>query len=255
MAVAATGLGTGLLAPTLASAEDAPVPPPVNLKIQAGYVASHGNTEAKTGNAKLELTLNQDRWKHYLDLEGLYGKQAEYTNAGSVTALWQSNYKLTQRLYAFGALRYDKDRFAGFDYQESVTAGVGYSIFNTPSYALDAQAGVGYRKLRPQLLIKDPAGNVIDRQFFDAEDGVVGTGQLKGWYAFNSSTKVLDTVYVESGTHNTLLQNDLGLQVAMSKSLSLVAGYQIKHNSTPPEGLVKTDTLVTFSVAYEFNKK
>ena len=252
--VAGMGLIAGLLAPALASADDAPPPPPppVDLKIQAGYVAAHGNTDSKTGNAKLELTLNQDQWKHYLDLEGLYGQQNGISTAGRITAMWQSNYKFSDNLYAFGGLRYDDDRFSGFAYQESLTAGVGYTIFAAKSYGLDAQLGAGYRRILPELLIKDAAGNVTDRVELSTETGAIGTAQLKGFYAFNDSTKVLDTLYAESGSDNTLLQNDLGLQVAMSKSLSLVAGYQIKHNSSPPAGLVKTDSLITFNVAYEY---
>ena len=71
-------------------------------------------------------------------------------------------------------------------------------------------------------------------------------------YAFNDSTKLTDVIQVESGSDNTLLQNDLGLEVKMSKALAITVGYEVKHNSSPPAGLVKTDSLVTFNLAYAF---
>ena len=49
-----------------------------------------------------------------------------------------------------------------------------------------------------------------------------------------------------------MLQNDLNLQVNMSKALAITAGYEVVHNTSPPAGLTKTDTLVTFNLTYAF---
>ena len=95
-----------LAAPPWALADDAPAPPPPPLvvKAQVGYVSSHGNTDAQTANAKLEVTLNSDLWKHDLLLAGLYGKSTDIVSAEMFDAQWQSNYNITNRLFAFGAL-------------------------------------------------------------------------------------------------------------------------------------------------------
>ncbi|MEJ0005334.1 MAG: DUF481 domain-containing protein [Steroidobacteraceae bacterium] len=249
-------LSAGVLAlPVSVRADDAPAPPPPPLavKAQVGYVSSHGNTDAQTANAKIEAILNSDAWKHDLQLAGLYGKSNDIVSAESFDAQWQSNYNFTNRLFAFGALHYDDDKFSGFQYQETLSAGAGYSIVKLADATLDAQLGVGYRRLRPELLIKDPTtGDVIGRTPQDVETGVVATANIKGMYAFNTSTKLTDVVALESGSDNTLLQNDLGLQVNMSKSLAITVGYEVKHNSSPPAGLTKTDSLVTFNLAYAF---
>jgi putative salt-induced outer membrane protein len=243
-----------LAAPVGAMADDAPAPPPPPLvvKAQVGYVASHGNTDAQTANAKFEVTYNVDLWKHDLQLAGLYGKSSDIVSAERLDAQWQSNYNFTNRLYGFGALHYDDDKFSGFQYQETASAGAGYSIVKLADATLDAQIGVGYRRLRPELLVKDATGEVISRTPLDGETGAVVTGTIKGMYAFNSSTKLTDVLAVESGSDNTLLQNDLGLQVNMTTALAITVGYEVRHNSSPPAGLVKTDSLVTFNLAYAF---
>lgn len=243
-----------LAAPMLVRADDtpAPPPPPMVVKAQVGYVSSHGNTDAQTANAKFDAILNSDAWKHELQLAGLYGKSNDIVSAESLDAQWQSNYNLTNRLFAFGALHYDDDKFSGFQYQETASAGIGYSIIKLADATLDAQVGVGYRRLRPEELTKDAAGEVISRMPEAAESGAVATANIKGMYAFNSSTKLTDVVALESGSDNTLLQNDLGLQVNMSKALAITVGYEVKHNSSPPAGLVKTDSLVTFNLTYAF---
>ncbi len=59
-------------------------------------------------------------------------------------------------------------------------------------------------------------------------------------YAFNSSTKLLDVLAAQSGSDNTMVQNDLNLQVNMSKSLAITAGYEVIHNTSPPAALRRT---------------
>jgi len=243
-----------LVAAWAANADDAPAPPPPPLvvKVQVGYVSSHGNTDAQTGNAKLEVTYNVDAWKHDLQLAGLYGKSNDIVSAERLDAQWQTNYNFTDRLYTFGALHYDDDKFSGFQYQETLSAGAGYSIVKLADATLDAQVGVGYRRLRPELLGKDATGDVISRTPLAVETGAVATATIKGMYAFNSSTKLTEVLALESGSDDTLVQNDLGLQVNMSKALAITVGYEVRHNSSPPAGLVKTDSLVTFNLAYAF---
>jgi putative salt-induced outer membrane protein len=236
----------------LADDAPAPPPPPLLVKAQVGYVSSHGNTDAQTANAKLEVTYNVDAWKHDLQLAGLYGKSNDIVSAERLDTQWQTNYNFTNRLYAFGALHYDDDKFSGFQYQETVSTGAGYSFIKLADATLDAQVGVGYRRLRPELLGKDAAGDVVSRTPQEVETGAVATATIKGMYAFNSSTKLTDVLAAESGSDNTLLQNDLGLQVNMTKALAITVAYEVRHNSNPPAGLVKTDSLVTFNLAYAF---
>jgi putative salt-induced outer membrane protein len=243
-----------LVAPVMVLADDAPAPPPppLTVKVQVGYVSSHGNTEAQTGNAKFDAAYVVDAWKHELQLAGLYGKSNDIVSAENLDAQWQTNYNFTNRLFAFGALHYADDKFSGFQYQETVSAGAGYSFIKLADATLDAQVGIGYRRLRPELLEKDDSGAVIARTPLDVETGAVATANVKGMYAFNAVTKLTDVIAVESGSDNTLLQNDLGLQVNMSKTLAITIGYEVRHNSAPPAGLVQTDSQVTFNLAYAF---
>jgi putative salt-induced outer membrane protein len=243
-----------LVAPVMVMADDtpAPPPPPLTVKAQIGYVSSHGNTDAQTANAKIDAAYVVDAWKHELQLAGLYGKSNDIVSAENLDAQWQTNYNFTNRLFAFGALHYADDKFSGFQYQETISAGAGYSFVKLADATLDAQVGVGYRRLRPELLDKDASGDVISRTPLDVETGAVATANIKGMYAFNATTKVTDLVAVETGSDNTLLQNDLGLQVNMTKALAITVGYEVRHNSTPPAGLVKTDSQVTFNLAYAF---
>src|SRR5579883_3405375 len=163
--------------PATGRADDAPPPPPQGIwtgKGQAGYTASQGNSVAKSANAALDMSLVEDPWKHAFHLDGLYGQSAGVTSAERWDTEWQSNYNFTKALYGFGGLRFQHDLYNGFLYQESVTAGVGYKLFDTDRTKLDVQVGAGYKKLRPEILTKDAAGEVTSRSLQPIESDAIG---------------------------------------------------------------------------------
>ncbi len=86
-------------------------------KGQAGLLVSQGNTEAKSANAALELTRAVDGWKHAFNAAALYGKSGQVKSAERWSAGWQSDRDISPRLFGFGALRYGRDKFSGFQYR------------------------------------------------------------------------------------------------------------------------------------------
>jgi putative salt-induced outer membrane protein len=245
------------LAASVVLADDAPpVPPPQGWsgKGQAGYVMSRGNTDSDSANAKLDLADTIGDWKHLIHLEGLYGRSADITSAERWAAELQTNYQYTPRAYVFGALHYLADEFSGFQYQGDVSVGVGYKFLATASDKLAAQVGAGYRRLRPEVLITDAAGAVIERIPGESAGNLIATAGFDYEHDFNASTKLTDKYLIDSGAGNTQMENDLALVVNMSKKLALSAGFTFQENSQPPAGLQKVNTLTTLNLVYAFNQ-
>jgi putative salt-induced outer membrane protein len=242
------------LIPIIAVADDPP-PPPQDVwtgKGQAGYVSSQGNSDAKSANAAIDAAFLDGPWKHAFHLGGLYGQSAGIVSAERWDTNWQSNYDLTPHLYTFGGLRYERDMFSGFQYQESVTTGLGYKILDTATTKLDLQVGAGYKRLRPEDLIYGPTGAVVQRIPLTAESGAIGTLGLNYSQALTSTTTLTDKLLVESGSNDTLSTNALAVAVKVSKKLALSVGYTVTDNTTPPAGLKKVDTLETVNLVYAF---
>ncbi len=242
------------LTPTIALADDPP-PPPQDVwtgKGQAGYVSSQGNSDAKSANAAIDAAFLDGPWKHAFHLGGLYGQSAGIVSAERWDTGWQSNYDLTPQLYTFGGLRYQRDMFSGFQYQESLTGGLGYKIFDTDTTKLDVQAGAGFKRLRPEDLIKDTDGAVVQRIPLTAESGAIGTLGLNYSQALTGTTTLTDKLLIESGSSDTLSTNALAVAVKVSAKLALSVGYTVTDNSKPPEGLKKIDTLETVNLVYAF---
>jgi len=222
---------------------------------EVGFVAARGNSDAETANAKIEVIREINKWKYTLATSGLYGRSASITSAQHVDGRFQTDHAFGERSFWFGAVRYEDDRFSGFDYQSTATTGLGHKFIDTDATKLAIQIGAGYRALRPELLVRDPITNeVTARVLGDRSHDGVANGALTFSHAFNDHTRVLNSLLTEAGQANTLTRNDLSLEVKMIKTFAVSIGFSLRHNSEPA-GLKSTDTLTTVNLVYVKNNQ
>jgi putative salt-induced outer membrane protein len=239
-----------------ASKKPSPPPPPMGVwtgKGQAGFLDSHGNSDAKSANAALDMSYLQDAWKHAFHFDLLYGQSAGITSAERYDGLWQSSYNFTSNLYTFGALRYEHDLFDGFQYQASGTAGVGYKLFDSDTIKLSTQLGAGYMASRPETLVYDASGTVVTaRNLLPYQGYAIATVGLNYSQKLTRTTTLSDTLLIDAGSVNTLITNTLALAITMSKKLALSLGYNVQDNTQPPVGTRALDTIETVNLVYSF---
>ena len=204
-------------------------------KGEAGVVLARGNSDADTLNLKLDMATELEQWKHSFGVAALRSSTDGDLTAERYAAFGQSDYKISDRSFWFGGLRYEQDEFSGFDYQASATTGYGYKFIDSDAVKLAGQIGAGYRRSRNALT--------------GATDGdAIGTGQLSYEHKLTDTTLLVDKLVVESGSNNTFASNDLALQVKMTDRLALSFGIGVRYNSDPPAGLKSTDTLTTVNL-------
>jgi len=255
-AIAATLI---VLTPALSVlADDTPPPPPPQDtwigKGQFGFLESHGNSDAESINGNIDMVRFDGPWKNEFYLAGLYGKSTGVVSAEREDGWEQTNYAISGDLFAFGGFRGEHDLFDGFQYQASVTTGLGYKIIDWKDTKLTAQLGVGYRQLRPEELTYDSNGDgaVISRTLQDRTSGGIGTAGLDFLHNFTPTTTLTNKFLVESGAANTMTHDEIALAVKMSTKLALSVGYAITNNSSPPPPLKKLDTLATVNLVFAF---
>lgn len=226
---------SAVAAPSMAD----PVTPGWKGKSELGIVFARGNTDTDTINGSLGMTTESGQWKHGFGIAALRSATSGNKTAERYDGFWQSDYKISDRDFWFGAIRGDRDKFSGFDYQASLTTGYGRKFIDTATTKFSGQIGAGYRRSKNSIT--------------GATTGeAIGTGQLSYEQALTDTTKVVDKLVVESGSSNTFASNELALVVKMSSAFSLAAGLAVRHNTDPPAGLKKTDTLTTLNLVYGF---
>ncbi len=225
-------------------------------KGEFGLVMASGNTENESINASLEFGYTVGKWTQSLAATLLRAEDADNEIANRYTLSADTKYAWTEISYGFLALRHDKDKFGGYDYQSSLAAGYGHKFLDNDIHKLSVELGAGVARFKENLSEQKNEANIIG--FHNTipageETYPIIRGGLDYAWKLTDSTEFTENFLVESGSENTLLENKLGLSVAINKNLALKLGYEVKHNTeVSHDGIDKTDTLLTTNLVYNF---
>jgi putative salt-induced outer membrane protein len=155
----------------------------------------------------------------------------------------QTRFDFIADTFWYGGVRYEQDRSSGFDHQGLVTTGLGRRFIDNDTTKLIGQAGVGYRFFREvdQLAMPDGANG----------SNIAGVTSLEFSHALTATTSLFDKFSGEFTSSNSFLQNEIGVAVKMTDRMALALAYAVRHNTDPPGGFRKTDTLTTVNLVYE----
>lgn len=204
-----------------------------------GMAANRGNTESESFNSKLRLAYEVDRWKHQFAIDARKTTENEITIGERYLFTEKSDYNFSERTYAFGAFRYDDDRFSGFEYQSSLTGGIGWHVIDNDKAKFDLEVGAGYKESELQT-------GMVEEETI-ARLGEHYENQL------TESTRIIQDLLVEAGSDQTTTEFNAALNVSMNSHLALQLSLGIKHTSNPPPGLEDTDTISAINLIYNFS--
>ncbi|MBB5015404.1 DUF481 domain-containing protein [Rehaibacterium terrae] len=214
---------------------------------ELGIASARGNSRSESLNGKFGLSYQDDTWKHGVSVAGLRARSAVAGDDGRGLELSANRYqfgltsarKTTDYAYWLGAVRYERDDFAAYEWQRTLSVGYGHTFLSDDDrIMLSIEAGPGQRRA------KDAATGLI-------ESDAVGRGLLDYQHKLTANTDLVNTLLVETGSDNTFVQNDLGLVVAMNSRVALKAALQTRYNSDVPENRRNTDTLTTVNLVYK----
>jgi putative salt-induced outer membrane protein len=223
----------GLLAAGTASAGD------WSGKGTLGGVIARGNTETDTLNANIDVQDVVGKWTHKLGGSILHTTTNNVTSADRWEVRAGSNYALNDKSYLFGSLRYEDDAFTDFSYQATLSGGYGYHLIATDTTKLDTELGVGYRSTEFRLT-------------GESQDEAIVRGALNYEHKLTATTLIYDKFLVESGSSNTFLQNQLGMEVKIAETFALGLDYAVRNNSDVLPGTEETDQVFTVNLVYGF---
>lgn len=208
-------------------------------KGELGGVLARGNTETETLNAKIDMTKQTEQWKHLVGFSVLRTTNNSVTSADRWELRGESDYKLTERSYVFGALRYEQDEFTDYEYQGTGSVGYGYKFIDTEVTKLDGKLGVGYRLAELRLT-------------GESENQAIVRGAVDFSHQLTETTRIVDKFLVEAGSDNTFLQNIFGLEVRINSAMALGLAYEVRHNTEVLPGTEKTDQVFTANLVFDF---
>jgi putative salt-induced outer membrane protein len=207
-------------------------------RAEFGMVLTSGNSDSSTMNGKFSLTNDTEQWLHVASLDLLRAESESVKTAEHYVLNAKSNYKLQDDQFLFVGLNHDVDKFSGFDYQTSITAGYGRKLYDTEQYKLSLEIGPGYR------ISKLKAGG-------DNNEAILHLGAISK-YIINPASYLDGTLVIDTGSSQTITVLALGYVNSLSSSLALKVGYNLKHSSDVPAGTNKSDSITSISLIYSF---
>lgn len=206
--------------------------------VQFGYLASSGNSDTTSMNGKFNVEYDMERWRHGFMAEMVRASEDGTMTAERYSASAKSDLKFSHNNYMFGLVNYEQDRFAGYIRRTSEAIGYGRRLLDSKAQKLDLEAGLGAR----QTAFNDhtSSGEIIER--------------LAGSYVLNFSdtSSFNQTVAYEHGDKNSYTESVSSVTAQLMDAIALKVSYTIKHNSTVPDDLKKTDTFTSVSLLYSF---
>jgi len=207
-----------------------------------GFVSTTGNTETVALNAKLNFIRTGERWRHRFSGTALQTSEDGNKDNERYTMELQSDRKINEKSWLFGAFRWDADKFGSYDPQMSFTAGYGRQLMRSEKHELKGEIGAGYKKLEERVS-GDSSSEAIARFLLD-----------DSWQVF-TTTLWTNRLLVEAGSSNTFTQFNTDLAVSMTDRFAVKLGFEVRHNTDVPQDIVdseNTDTITSANLVYNF---
>jgi putative salt-induced outer membrane protein len=184
---------------------------------ELGFVNTTGNTETVALNMKLNFVRTGKRWRHRFTGTAMTTSEDGLKENERYTMEVQSDRKLSDISWLFGALRWDADKFGSYDPQISLTAGYGRQLMKSDRHELKGEIGAGYRRLTE-----------TDSNFESSE--AIARFLLDDWWQIFPSTKWTNRLLVETGSSNTFSQFNTALAVSLTDRFAVKLGFEVLKN-------------------------
>jgi putative salt-induced outer membrane protein YdiY len=223
-------------------APEPPPPPPLTGSLGAGLSITSGNSDTSAFN--LAFGLVYDPKTHSLfKADALYLRSAAdgVTTLDKASASLRYEYKVSDRIYAFGQLGYLHDRFKDLTYLITPMVGGGYIVVKEKAFelAVDASIGGAFEKDSGLDATSSGAFAVGESFVWKISPGAAFTQKASGLWKTND-------------TSDAFYHFEVGLSASLVKSFDLKVAYLIDYKNIVPPTLKKTDTALVAAIIYKF---
>jgi putative salt-induced outer membrane protein len=204
-----------------------------------GYSGKTGNNESQELSAGVRLRYAQGSFVQTLGAALDFSESDNASTKKDVLAVYDANYYFNQNFYAFALARLESDGLASTADETRRDAflgfGPGYRIVNSPDMTWRVQAGIGVSYLQ------DGARNSV------TETGYLAASRF--FYKISDNMFVTNDTDILKSSSALRANNDLGLNVRMTDTLSTRVSYLTEYNDNRA---IRTDNKLGVSLVFGF---
>lgn len=147
-------------------------------------------------------------------------------------------HRSSETVYQFAKLTAEKDLSSAFDYQLSLTGGIGKDFIKTDTQTLSAEIGAGLHHSKERAAPQDTL------------DGAIGTVAAFYQYQITPSVRFNQDLSYEYGDEAQTLRSRTALSADLTQSFAAVASYNIKDTSADAGD--SRDSLLSLGLRYKY---
>jgi putative salt-induced outer membrane protein len=212
-----------------------------------GVSFTTGSSKTTDIFAGIGLTKESLKWRHSINALVDLQKTGGVKNREKYGVTLQSSYKFNERLYAYGLVGWERDRFQGYNSRFTESLGLGYRVIAEDNMTWDIEGGPALRQTRfvqPLLpLARIPnknvlAGRIASNFMYKFNDSLIFTNATGG--LFNKGSDSLYSRSLLTASLTNTITAGIGFDVALETADKSIGK------------LKQTDTTTRFTLGYKF---
>ncbi|MEO0690876.1 MAG: DUF481 domain-containing protein [Pseudomonadota bacterium] len=203
-----------------------------------GANLTSGNVDQWGVNGSLTVERDGLVWDHTLALKVDVGELEGDRTDERISVSYTGKREITDDLYAFGTLRYERDRLQDISRRFTETVGLGYEFIDTDDIDLSLELGPALRQTK---FVDEPDQN----QF-----GVFARSQFNWEISDTLDFKQLLAATIDES--NSTFVSETSLTASLYGRFSARFSTEIEIETDPPADVQKTDLFTRFSIVYDF---
>jgi putative salt-induced outer membrane protein len=205
---------------------------------QIGASMASGNTNSRGLSSGLSISRKGLNWNAKLRAQADYQRVDGVTSVERYIVEGEPQYQLSDRAFAYGLGRWERDRILGYDRRLNLSGGLGYKVIDDKNLSLSLKGG--------------PAWRQTDFITGLGEDEITGLAGLDIAWKLSPTLKLTQVASTVVGEVNSQTSSLTALSAKLGGAFSARLAYSAEIASNPPPGVKNVDTLTRFTLVYGF---
>lgn len=207
-------------------------------QVELGAFRSTGNTDNFGFTSAFNFNRKGIEWEHIVQARADYQEDRGVVTREQYSASYQPRYTLNEGFFVYARTQYERDKIQGFEDRYTLSGGLGYRVLNRRTMTLSLEAGPAVRRVNYMDEPNETTRSVHTSIDFD--------------WKISQQLKLTQDASSYIGSDNNTFTSMTALESGLIKGLKAKLSYAVEHETLPPDGSLKTDTISRFSLVYGF---
>lgn len=219
----------------------------IDTYLEFGYQSNSGNTESRALNSSLKAVQSNGRFRNTGEVKiSIAGEDGEEDKNQKKLKL-QSDYKVDEKVYLYSNISGSSSKYSSYFVDISISPGVGYQWYNTETFTLETEVGVGYRYQEPNFDEIDDDDLILPENVNET----VGRFNADVLWQINEHFSLEWETNITVGQSNSRYYNVFSATQQINDRFSIKIEKEIDYMDKVPYGLDNKDSELNINFSYK----